>query len=205
MSIHNSPVSNVVDSTPRSSPCSRIAPRMVMGLPLVMSLLCLNLLLPVANGYAESAPSTLSTCDDVRVHVRTLEGLTPVESSEQEQLPISLDKRIEDLRDKLVKLHYQQYRLLAEKSAVVPVSKRRELVLSDGHRLTLRPLYANDERVGVWMKWRDSSGMEVLDSRMHFTCNEHILTGLETNDHRGLILAIQVSPIAVENAATPSR
>jgi hypothetical protein len=139
----------------------------------------------------------LSSCSSVRVHVRTLMGKSErVEDGVSSE--VVLDERLQDLQKQIQALHYTHYSLLSEKTAVVPVSKRRVLNLSDGHKLTVRPLYVNDERVGLWMKWRDGNGMEVLDSRMHFKCGEHVLTGLEMNENRGLVLAIHVSPIEEE-------
>lgn len=131
------------------------------------------------------------------MHVRTLEGVVSERGDGQATTAeaLQLDERLEDLRPKLSHLHYASYRLLAEKSVVIPITSRKVVNLSKGHKLTVRPLYANDERVGVWMKWKDGDGMEVIDSRMHFQCNEHMLTGLETNEDKGLVLAIQVSPI----------
>lgn len=148
---------------------------------------------------AEEPPTYLSSCEDVRVHIRAVEGTEPVKGNLFKAEDLKVDSRIDDLRPQLSKLHYASYKLLSDKSAVVPVTKRRVLNLANGHKLTLRPLYANDKRVGMWLKWSDAAGMEVIDSRVHFKCNENMLTGFETNPERGLILAIQVSPISVEN------
>ena len=183
------------------SPRSRFSdsPFLLSCLPIFFGLLpALSVPVLSVDAFAVDGSGYHSTCEEVRVHVRIVQGSGPVGDKNVKLDQVSLDERISDLRDQLSKLHYKEYRLVAQKSAVVPVTKRRVLNLSDGHKLTLRPLYANEERVGVWLKWIDGSGMEIIDSRVHFKCNEHMLTGLEESTEKGLILAIQVSPIELE-------
>ncbi len=129
-------------------------------------------------------------CGDVVVDIRTLKGEGHLEDGKK----IRLEPRIKDLRKKLRKLTYAKYSLLTHKNEIIPLASKKVLKLGNGHRLALRPLYVNGKRVGMWMRWKDPDGMDIIDTRMHFTCGEHMLTGLEENTDRGLILAIQVDP-----------
>lgn len=139
-----------------------------------------------------AAPDS-SVCESVKVDVRTVMGSKSLDQAAMKTPTV--DPKIEDLKVQLAHLHYADYKMLAHRSVVVPVTSKRVIRLSDGHRLTLRPIYANAERVGMWMKWNDRSGEKVLDTRLHFDCMKNVLTGLETNEDKGLILAIKVTPI----------
>jgi hypothetical protein len=108
---------------------------------------------------------------------------------------LHIDPRLKDIADKLQKLGYQRYRLMSARRDIVPVAGRHSMSFSNGQKLTLRPLYVKEQRVGMWMKWIDSKGMEIIDTRMHYTCGEDALTALETNAATGLILSIRVDPI----------
>lgn len=129
-----------------------------------------------------------STCTKVMVEVKA------IAASKSEDKNTKIDPRISYLAEQLRKMPYQNYTLLVERSAKVPLMKKRIIPLTDNQTLTVRPIYANDKRVGVWLKWQDGKGMKILDTRMHFDCDQPMLTGLETNSERGLILAVSIKP-----------
>ncbi|RMG40036.1 MAG: hypothetical protein D6719_11985, partial [Candidatus Dadabacteria bacterium] len=62
---------------------------------------------------------------------------------------IDIDKRLADLRDRLMQLHYASYRLLASKRELVPVKKKHAIKFLNGNVLTVRPFYVDKERVGM--------------------------------------------------------
>jgi hypothetical protein len=133
---------------------------------------------------------------DVRVRVRIIQA-SNVLATASEQLgdqPLQVDSRIGDLTPKLGKLNYANFRLVGFQEKIVPLKKRENIALGGGHLLTLRPLYLEDQRVGMWLRWLDSNGSEILDTRMHFDSNECMLTGTEAKAQTGIILAINASP-----------
>ncbi len=142
----------------------------------------------------------------VMVHIRAVRALEKVEpepvsehsggSGDSDTLQI--DTRIRDLADKLEKLHFRNFHLISSQREVVQIGKRQNVALVDGNQLTLRPLTLDDKRISMWIKWQDGSGMQVLDTRMHFDCGESVVTGVEQAADTGLILAIDVSPIKRE-------
>jgi hypothetical protein len=141
------------------------------------------------------APATHSTCKQVHVQARTILASKPISGDVvSTSIAKQVDSRLSDIESKLNKLPFAEYRLLVDRSFVVPLMKRRSVTLSDGQLLTVRPIYANEERVGVWLKWQDQDGAEIIDSRLHFDCNQPFLTGMERNDDKGLILAVTVKP-----------
>lgn len=107
---------------------------------------------------------------------------------------MEIDPAIQDLSQKLLKLNFSTYRLLGTNREVVGMKKKEVLHLVDGYMLTVRPLYIEDKRVGMWLKWQDRSGLVILDTRMHFDPGSTMLAGTDRGDSSGLVLAIDVVP-----------
>ncbi|MCI5065822.1 hypothetical protein MRY87_08870 [bacterium] len=99
---------------------------------------------------------------------------------------------ISDLQEKLLRFPYRDFRLIDRKLTTVPVAKRTELPLAHGHSLAVRTVHVSEQRVGMWLKWTGGDGMEILDSRLHFTAQEPLLTGFEVEGDRGIILILEV-------------
>lgn len=111
----------------------------------------------------------------------------------------SIDARIEDLRSQLERLHYRNFRLMAAQRERVLPRRKTIFPLAHGHQLAVKPLYIDGNRVGVWMRWVDGSGAEVLDTRMHLTCGESLITGTDRDADQGVVVAIK--PSNVQRAA----
>jgi hypothetical protein len=129
----------------------------------------------------------------VALVVRTVHASGHAADTEKSISP-QVDSRIEDLRPKLSKLRYRSFKMQAEDRDVIPLRKRRTFHLSCGHTLTVRPLYMEKERIGLWMQWLDKAGMKMLDTRMHMNTGETMVTGTEAEGDCGTILAIDVKP-----------
>ena len=159
---------------------------MKAALPFVLFLSALSL---SPSSEAQAMPRA------VVVEVRTVEASGAIPQAPQSLSPVSVvDSRIEDLRVKLQKLHYASFKLLGTQSQIVPLMQKGSLVLANGHSLTVRPLYIQPNRIGLWLKWLDRSGMEVLDTRLHFDPGESMLTGTDSEGDKGVVLAIDVKP-----------
>jgi hypothetical protein len=128
----------------------------------------------------------------VNVRVRVIKATEPV--GEAEGLAQQLEPAIADLAPKLEKLEFKQFRLLTAVREDVGLKRKATLPLSDGHSLVVRPLYVEDRRTGLWLKWLDRGGAQILDTRMHFECGESLLAGTDHQTDAGLILAIDVNP-----------
>ena len=141
----------------------------------------------------EKAYATSAEGPSAWVLVRTVEAQGGG-ASENGSAPAKIDPRLSDISEKLRKLHFKSYRLLASQTQVVPLMKKGKLALVNGDNLILRPLLVSSERVSMWLKWKDAEGMEILDTRMHFDPGESMLTGTDNNEESGVILAIEVKP-----------
>jgi hypothetical protein len=161
-------------------------------LPLFVSLLVLSAFVssPV---IAERGKGKKKGEGQVQVQVRTVMGEGVRHSSEKGDT-VDVDQKITDLSDKLRKLHYKKYVLVSSRKDVVSMQQKKVLSLGKGHTLALRPMYIDGKRVGMWLKWKDDQGAKLLDTRMHFTCGESVVTGTERSDNSGVILAIDVNP-----------
>ena len=129
----------------------------------------------------------------VIVQVRTIKGSKPKEHGEsQSNREIEIDSRLDDIRGKLGQINFQKYRLLAEDELSVRIKRKHSMVLKDHTVLTVRPLYIDDEKVGMWLKWTDASGEQVLlDTRMHFVAGDSMIAGTDSAGDCGIILSIK--------------
>lgn len=129
----------------------------------------------------------------VRVRIRMIRA-TPRRAGEPERKKLKLDPQIADLESKLRDLHFKNFKLVGNEELSIPVKKRETVVLAEGNVLYLRPLYLENNRVGMWIKWIDQDGTQVLlDSRMHFCPSESMITGTDGISDSGLILAINAA------------
>lgn len=128
----------------------------------------------------------------VTVLVRSVKASNPAQGGGAANTEI--DKRIEDLRSKLETLHFKSFRLLSTETRVVNLERKETMQVGEGSTLVVRPLYVQDHRVGMWLKWRDSTGANILDTRMHFSAGESMITGADQTGDTGVLLAIDVNP-----------
>ena len=136
---------------------------------------------------SQLTPSTGS----VVVQVRTIRASERNNKAKTSQALV-VDPRLEDIHEKLAKLGFRKFQQIASQEQNLAFRQKETLNLGDGQTLTLRPLYIEDHRIGMWLKWLDRSGAALLDTRMHFDCGENLLTGTDGNADDGVVLAIGV-------------
>lgn len=95
------------------------------------------------------------------------------------RVKLDIDPRLRDISKQLRKFHFTKFELLSAQRKTVDVMRRDVIQLVDGHRLLLRPTYLEDNRVGMWLKWKDGSGQPLLDTRVHFPCGKTVMAGTE--------------------------
>lgn len=136
----------------------------------------------------------------VKIRVRTLEGLDLEKVDSPRRLgrrhvrssPINVQKVIEDLRGKLSTLPYHNYRLLNTYERNIELHSKSELDLGGGQKLYLKPLSKKGEKVCLWLSWKDEQGAEIIDTRMHLSAGQSMITGTEKLPDSGVILALDV-------------
>lgn len=131
------------------------------------------------------------------VTVRGIRGEGSLESTSLQD--ISLEDDIEFLRQKLSKLPFAQYRVVTKVSDLVRSNSTRTFNLVNGQIVNLQPIDTTGKAVTMWMRWIGGDGMEILDTRIHFACDETMLAGVDGDQSNGLILAITVSPQAMQS------
>lgn len=138
-----------------------------------------------------------SMIEHVRVRVRVIKATEPIaeEGVVGEDGAQVVEPQIQDLASKLEKIDFKQFRMITAVREQIGLKRKTTLSLSDGQALIVRPLYVEDRRTGLWLKWLDRGGAEILDTRMHFECGESLLAGTNHRADAGLILAIDVSPV----------
>ncbi len=108
---------------------------------------------------------------------------------------INVDKDLKDIDSQLRNLNYRFFHLVSSNNYFVPVLRKHTIYLAQGNALTVRPIYTDGSRVGLWLRWLNESGQRVLDTRMHFNGEETVLTGTENHQGGGIILAIDVESL----------
>ncbi len=128
--------------------------------------------------------------DTVTVSIRAIKAERSEGSSLDREVVASSE--LADIKDKLRRLRYDSLTLIADQKKEVVINEKDSLELAEGHTVYFRPVYKSDQKVCLWLKWRDSTGLNVLDTRLHFDGRETVLTGMSNDDGSGIVLAIDV-------------
>jgi len=155
----------------------------------------------LAAGIALLAAPLISMAEDenaetgaVKVFVRTIKASEAL-SAATEHTDISLDASLEDLKPKLEKLPFKDFRLLGSREEQLSLKKKDVITLPNGQSLAFRPIYMEKKRVGLWLSWKESNGASILNTRVHFDSDDSVLTGTDSEADCGLILAIKATPV----------
>jgi hypothetical protein len=73
------------------------------------------------------------------------------------------------------------------------VNSQEKVALPNGQSVSVRPMYAESKRMGLWLNWFDNDGSEILNTRVHFDTDDTIVTGTDCPNNEGLLLAITAS------------
>jgi hypothetical protein len=103
-----------------------------------------------------------------------------------------IDRRIEELAPKLRNLPYRTFRLLYAEDRVVPLKRKEIFTFADGQSLLVRPLYINESKVGLSLKWLDKTNAALLDTRLHFDPGESMIVGTDSSPSSGVVLVLEV-------------
>ena len=107
---------------------------------------------------------------------------------------IIVDSELLDIKSKLAKYGYHRFRLLDSEERLVEENTVELIGLSEGHSITVRPVSLPHDRIGLWLRWRDAKGIEVLNTKLKFDSQESMLAGVEGEGRSGRVLAIGVVP-----------
>ncbi len=136
-----------------------------------------------------------SSVKEVILSIRAIKGNKLLVTEDEKKQPREVAKNLEDLNNKLTSFDFQSFRLVSEQTLTIPVKKKTTIFLTERTVLNVRPLYTEEKRVGLWIKWTDSSGDRTLiDTRMHFNAGEVMLAGTNCKNNKALILAISAVP-----------
>ena len=124
------------------------------------------------------------------VRLRAILGQGVYESSE----PPVIAEDLFDLQSKLGRLKkYATFKMVREENRLVRENGLETVSLGDYGEVSLRPMASLDDVVTLWLRWAKAD-MEVLNTKLKFRCKEALLTGLESEEDGGVLLAVNVSP-----------
>jgi hypothetical protein len=123
----------------------------------------------------------------ITLRVRTIKAVSGGNES-----PALVSKELSDISRQLAALPYTKFSLLSSNEVDVPVKKRGWLKLKNGDGLVFRMLYRENGKAGISLAWHDSNGSEILNTKLHFECHNPIVTGTNSGERDGVVLAINV-------------
>jgi hypothetical protein len=143
---------------------------------------------------------------EVRVYVRTIEATNPKLQDGNGSEPASspLDPELSDLKLQLKQLPFSSYRLICKRQQLLSVLEKDTMKLPRSQSLAFRPIYMEEKRIGLWLSWKDASGGDILNTRIHFDTDDAVLTGTDSAHDSGLILAIKAEAAEQPSAAAPA-
>lgn len=130
----------------------------------------------------------------IKLIVRTIQASEPRQPNTQENAEtnsMTLEESLTDLKPKLALLPFSSFRLISRKEEEISLKKKESIQLPNGQTLSFRPMYMENERVCMWLSWKDTDGTDILNTRIHFDADESVLTGTDYHDNEGRILAIR--------------
>ncbi len=140
--------------------------------------------------------STAKAEDKVQVTVRLLQASDRSMLGFSSFMEHAIDPQLIDLKEQLNVLPFESFTVLNTQKISLPIKKKDSLELANGHNLILKALSIDGNQVSLWLKWKDESGQCLLDTRMHFNSSEAMLAGTDHNIDSGLLLAVNVKPLA---------
>ena len=173
--------------------------------PLATLLLCLLSIIPPHASFADTTSLSKGSirfsvrtiqADNVTIRAQDADNYTILTTNtDNHEGVISVDKKLEDIRSKLLQLPFSHYQLLSAKEEIITLKKKNKFNLPNGQKLIFRPMYLEGEKVGLWLNWRDEVGKEILNTRLHFDSVDSVVTGTNCGRDEGLVLAIKASAI----------
>ena len=152
--------------------------------------------------------SSVTNKTHIRFSVRTIEANNtpdPADESiqysvqsklgEATKITVSVDRDLEDIRDKLLQLPFSHFHLVSARNEIILIKEKNSVKLPNGQMLFFRPMYVKGEKVGLWLNWKDDTGRELLNTRLHFKSLDSVITGTNCGRNEGLVLAIKATQI----------
>lgn len=154
----------------------------------------LTLLVLLVTGHSFADAPGVESAPAVTVFVRAIEATEP-RSDHDTGAPQRIESALSDLAPKLSQLAFGSFRLLTSKHAQLSLRKRESVTLPNGHTLAFRPVYLEQSRVALWLSWRDPTGVDILNTRIHFDADDAVLTGTDSTHNSAFLLAIKAVPV----------
>ena len=129
----------------------------------------------------------------IEISVRAVYAQQPLEEGEVRGADALFDNKLSDIKTKLEKLPFHNFRLLSEETDDVQLREKNSIRLSNGQKVCLRAVDETADSVTLWLRWADLNGATLLDTRMNFAKGETMVAGVESDEENAaVVLAIKV-------------
>jgi hypothetical protein len=150
---------------------------------------------------AMSPENSVGEINSIALSVRIIQANEPYRFEDAEfdsatnsvNRTIHIGNNIRDLGSKLSQLPFNSFHLLTDTQGQVAIERLEALRLSNGHTLTVRPVYSDPRDARMWLNWRDRDGAEILTTHVHLDSSDAILTCSNCGENSGIVLAIRAS------------
>lgn len=159
-------------------------------------LLALYSALPLSSTKAEESYSDRPA---IKLSVRAIQAsgaeasLTESGSESEKLKKPHIESQLTDIEEKLTQLPFSHFHLISKEEKTVHARARESIPLPRGQVLTVRPIYMDTDsaKICLYIHWQDRDGSHILDTRVHFDSRESVITGTDSSQNEGLILAIR--------------
>lgn len=135
--------------------------------------------------------NTEKTSDSSQIADSSLVQKTiPETDKTNEQINDLYSDKLSDVSRKLATLPFKYFRVVSDTYIEAPINQVKNLKLIEDHNLAIKPLYFHDNKLCVQLDWKDQSGVQILDSQLHFKIGESIIAGSESSEEKGLLLIL---------------
>ncbi len=127
-----------------------------------------------------------------QVRIRAIKATNHLAKDEVAEREFNGD--LNDISDQLNKLPYKSFQVISTSDLNTPIRKKQSILVGQGNEVTLRFLNFENNKVCLWIRWDDETGLKVLDTRMHFEAGQSMVVGTEHSEESGIVLALDVKP-----------
>lgn len=99
---------------------------------------------------------------------------------------------LQDIESELSTLPFKKFMLLDSQDVTISLKEKEQIKLSNGDKITIRPLYINSGKLCFWFKWVDKKGLQVLDSKLHVEKGKGIIAGADSSEKEANLISLML-------------
>jgi hypothetical protein len=127
----------------------------------------------------------------IKLRIRVIEATGKHSSSNE----VVVDNESRDLETALRALPFANYQIIDNQAIEMAARQRQVIEIANADTLGVRLQYLTPNKIGIWLNWHDSTGVELLNTRMHITKDMPVVVGADAPEGQALKARILVVTI----------